>query len=127
MRQTAHLVLLLALILPGCGALLGVGAGVAISQDVLDSNVYVAQIQEDTEIVWAVAKSSLGQQADTPIKVDDDLRVATGVVHGHDITLSVETRDMNACRMKVSASQYGIENGEMAEMVMNRILKEFED
>jgi len=126
MRHTVHIVLLLALFLSGCGALLGVGAGVVISQDVLDSNVYVAQIPEDTEIVWAVAKSSLSHQAEAPITVDDDLRVAKGKVHGHDIEVSVETRDMNACRMLVSASQYGISNGEMAEMVMNRILKDLE-
>jgi hypothetical protein len=126
MRLTASIALLSVLVLPGCGALLGVGAGVVISQDVLDSNVFVAQVQEDTEIVWAVAKSSLSHQAESPIDVNDDLRVAKGKVHGHDIEVSVETRDLNECRMKVSASQYGITNGEMAEMVMNRILKDLE-
>lgn len=122
MRQTAILALLLALVTPGCAALLGIGAGVVISQDMMDNNTYVAQLKEDVNVAWTVAKSSLSQQSDKPIEVDEDLRVATATIDDALVTVSVEAYDMNLTRMLVSAKKYGVSNGEIAEMVFNRIL-----
>lgn len=127
MRSTALFAVLLCLILPGCAALLGVGAGIVISQDVMDNELYVAQLQEDVDVVWAVAKSSLSHQSDEPLDVKDDLRTATGVVDDAKITVSVEAYDLNRSRMSVSASKYGFSNGEIAEMVFDKILKQFQN
>ena len=127
MRSTALIAVLLCLILPGCAALLGVGAGIVISQDVMDNELYVAQLQEDVDVVWAVAKSSLSHQSDEPLDVKDDLRTATGVVDDAKITVSVEAYDLNRSRMSVSASKYGFSNGEIAEMVFDKILKQFQN
>lgn len=127
MRSTALLAAILCLILPGCVALLGVGAGIVISQDILDNETYVAQLQEDVDVAWAVAKSSLSHQSESPIEVEDDLRTARGLVDDADVIVSVEAYDLNRCRMSVSASKYGISNGEIAEMVFDRILKDLRD
>ena len=127
MRSTALLAAILCLILPGCVALLGVGAGIVISQDILDNETYVAQLQEDVDVAWAVAKSSLSHQSESPLEVEDDLRTARGLVDDADVIVSVEAYDLNRCRMSVSASKYGISNGEIAEMVFDRILKDLRD
>ncbi len=127
MRSTALLAAILCLILPGCVALLGVGAGIVISQDILDNETYVAQLQEDVDVAWAVAKSSLSHQSEAPIEIEDDLRTARGLVDDADVIVSVEAYDLNRCRMSVSASKYGISNGEIAEMVFDKILKQLRD
>lgn len=127
MRKTALLALLLALVTPGCAALLGVGAGVVISQDMMDNNSYVAQLKEDVNVAWAVAKSSLSHQASKPIDVDEDLRVATATIDDAKVTVSIEAYDLNQTRLTVSAKKYGVANGEIAEMVFNRILKQISE
>jgi hypothetical protein len=127
MRKTALLALLLALVTPGCAALLGVGAGVVISQDMMDNNSYVAQLKEDVNVAWAVTKSSLSHQASKPIDVDEDLRVATATIDDAKVTVSIEAYDLNQTRLTVSAKKYGVANGEIAEMVFNRILKQISE
>ena len=117
--------LALPLLTSGCAAVLGLGAGVIISQDMLDNNTYVAQIEEDVDVAWAVAKASLGGQAELPLQVSQDVRGAVGVVDGAEVTVSVEAYDLNRCRLIVSARKYGVSNGEIAELVFNRILQNF--
>lgn len=116
--------LFLALVTPGCAAILGIGAGVVISQDMMDNNTYVAQVREDVDIAWAVAKSSLSQQASKPIEVDEDLRTATATVDDAIVTVSTEAYDLKQTRLAVSARKFGVANGEIAELVFNRILDE---
>ncbi len=122
-RHTALLVLLLSLITPGCVALLGIGAGVVISQDMVDNSTYVAQLKEDVNVAWAIAKSSASHQASKPIETDEDLRVITATIDEAVVTISVEAYDMNQTRLQVSAKKFAVANGEIAEMVFNRILK----
>ncbi|MCB9915448.1 MAG: hypothetical protein H6828_09915 [Planctomycetes bacterium] len=122
MRSSALLALLLALVTPGCLAVLGVGAGVVISQDMMDNNTYVAQVRESVDVTWAVAKASLSQQASDPIDVDEDLRTAVGMVDDATVTVSVEAFDLDQTRLAVSARKFGVANGEIAEMVFDRIL-----
>ena len=124
LRQTALLAFVLALFTPGCVALLGLGAGVVISQDMLDNSTFVAQLKDEVNLTWAEAKSSLSQQASQPIDVDEDLRAATGIVDDAKVTISVEAYDMNRTRLIVSAKKFGVANGKIAEMVFNRILKQ---
>jgi hypothetical protein len=119
--------LVLPLLSTSCAAVLGIGAGVIISQDMLDNNTFVAQIQEDVDVAWSVAKASLGGQAEMPIHVNEDQRGAVAVIDGADVTVSVEAYDLNRCRLIVSAQKYGVSNGEIAELVFNRILNNFED
>ena len=125
MRTNARLPFLLtiALCTPACfPALLGVGAGVVISHEVLENNTYVAQVSEGAALTWAIAKSSLTHQASGPITVDDDLRTATGPVEDATVTISVETFDDKNCRLKVSARRYGLNHGPSADAAFQKIL-----
>ncbi|MCH2105757.1 MAG: hypothetical protein MK291_03870 [Planctomycetes bacterium] len=130
MRNTARLPFLLAVALctPACfPALLGVGAGVVISHEVLENNTYVAQVSEGAALTWAIAKSSLTHQSDNPIMVDDDLRTATGDIGDANVTVSVETFDDDSCRLKVSARSYGLNDGPSAEAALHQILTDLNE
>jgi len=130
MRTTARLPFLLAIALctPACfPALLGVGAGVVISHEVLENNTYVAQVSEGAALTWAIAKSSLTHQSDDPITVNDDLRTATGNVGDASVTVSVETFDDESCRVKVSARSYGLNDGPSAEAALQQILTDLNE
>ena len=125
MRTTARLPFLLAIALctPACfPALLGVGAGVVISHEVLENNTYVAQVSEGAALTWAISKSSLTHQSDDPITVNDDLRTATGNIGDASVTVSVETFDDDSCRLMVSARSYGLNDGPSAEAAFQEIL-----
>ena len=130
MRNTARLPLFLAVALctPACfPALLGVGAGLVISHDVLDNNTYVAHVNEEAALTWAIAKSSLTHQASTPITVNDDLRTAKGKVDGATVTVSVETFDDTNCRLMVSAHKYGVNDGNAAEAILQILLTDLNE
>ena len=132
MRTTARLPFLLAIALctPACfPALLGVGAGVVISHEVLENNTYVAQVSEGAALTWAIAKSSLTHQASGPITVNNDLRSATGPVEDSTVTVSVETFDDETCRLKVSARRnIGVLNdGPSAEAALQKILADLNE
>ncbi len=111
----------------GCVALLGLGAGVVVSQEVLANQTYVAHLDTDADTAWTIAKSSLAHQADGPIDIDEDLRVARGEVDDAKVTVSVEVFDLDRSVLKVSARKYGVVNGEVAQMVMERIVRRLEE
>lgn len=130
MRNTARLPLFLAVALctPACfPALLGVGAGLVLSHDVLDNNTYVAHVNEEAALTWAIAKSSLTHQASDPIEVNDDLRTAGGKVDGANVTISVETYDEGNCRLMVSAHKYGVNDGTAAEAILQKLLTDLHE
>ena len=125
MRTPARLPFLFAIALctPACfPAILGVGAGLVLSHEILDNNTYIAQVDEGAALTWAITKSSLTHQASGPITVDNDLRTATGQVDDAIVTISVETYDDNSCRLMVSARKYGMNDGIAAETMLKRLL-----
>ncbi len=127
MRTSLVLALLaLPLALSSCAALLGVGAGVVISQDLMDNNTYVAQIAEDVDVAWATVKTSLGKQSEKPMHVDEDRRAAVAQIDNAEVTVSVEAYDLNRCRLIVTARKYGVSNNEIAGLVFNRLLQNFQ-
>ena len=126
MHRTLCLSLLALPLLAGCGALLGVGAGVVISQEALDNNTYVAHIPQDADIVWATAKSSLSRQSTELMEVDESLRKARAVIDGANVDVSIEVFDLNRSVMRVTAKKYGVSNGEIAEMTLNKILRDLQ-
>jgi len=126
MRQAALFASLLALLFPACLAVAaGVGAGVILSQE-MDNNTYVAHVQQDADLVWATAKASLSHQTTELIQTDEDLRVAEGLVDNARVRVSVEVYDLDRSVLRVSAKKYGVNNGEIAEMVMQSIIRQIE-
>jgi hypothetical protein len=116
--------LALATLFSGCIAM-GVGAAaVIVSQDVLDNNVYVATLDRSADEVWTSAKVALNHASLKPIDTQDDLRKATADIDDAKVTVSVETYDLNRSTLRVSAKKYGVNNGQIAKMVYDKILHE---
>jgi hypothetical protein len=112
--------------LAGCAAV-GVGAAaVLVSQEVIDSNVYVATLDRDADQVWTSAKVALNRSSLKPIDVQEDVRQAVAQVDDAKVTVNVETYDLNRSTLRVSAKKYGVNNGEIAKMVYDKILHELE-
>jgi hypothetical protein len=111
--------------LTGCLAVGAVG-GVLVAQEVLDNNVYVARLDRDAGEVWASAKIALNRASLTPIDAQDDVRHAIADVDDAKVTVDVETYDLNRSTLRVSAKKYGVNNGEIAKMVYDKIIHELD-
>ena len=122
MRTLILAALLAAPLLSSCaGAVIGVGAGMIASKELLDNNTYVSNIDREVKQVWPVVKSYLSQASPDLVEIDEELRVAQARVDGSLITISVESYGVDRCIMKVAASRYAMSDGEMAGVVVDRI------
>ncbi|MAF65841.1 MAG: hypothetical protein CMJ84_09310 [Planctomycetes bacterium] len=126
MRHKLIASILIALALPGClAAAAGVGAGIIFSQE-MDANTYTYFLEKDADVVWATAKASLSHQATEIIEPDEDLRTVTARIDNADVVVSVELHDLDRCALRVSARKFGVANGELAEMVIDEIVRDLE-
>lgn len=129
MRKPLYLPLSIALLLSGLSGCLALGVGAAaviVSQEVLDNNIYVATLDRDANEVWASTKVALNHASLKPIDVQDDVRQAVADIDDAKVTVNVETYDLNRSTLRVSAKKYGVNNGEIAKMVYDKILHELE-
>ena len=126
MRKILLPLLLVAAAASSCAALVAGAAGVLIAQEVIDSNVYVAQVPVDSRKVWASAKSTLSHLAVDPIETDEDLKEATGRYDDARVHVQVETFDVGKSTIRISAKKYGVANGKIAEMVLSKILRDLD-
>jgi hypothetical protein len=124
--RTPLLLLALAPLFTGCAAVAVGAAAVIVSQDVLDNNVYVATLDRNADQVWNSAKVALNHASLKPIDVQDDVKRATADIDDAKVTVSVETYDFNRSTLRVSAKKFGVNNGEIAKMVYDKILHEID-
>lgn len=123
-------ILALALTLPpllgGCAAaaVVGVGLGaVVISQELTDSNVYVTHLSMNVTDVWPTAKIFLADQSLELIETDEQARIAKARIDGANVTVAVEAYDLDKTLMRVSAKRYGVNDGDMARIITERITR----
>ncbi len=125
-----HLILpaLLALpLLASCEALaVGTLAGIVISQDILDNSTFVAHVNKDVDSTWLSVRSTCSHATVDPIETDEDLRVLTCKYDGARVRVSVEAYDLGHSIIRVSASKFGVKSGEIADLVMRKVLKDLE-
>lgn len=122
--------LLLALSLPtlvgGCAAaaVVGVGLGaVVVSQELTDSNVYVTHLSMNVGEVWNTSKVFLADQSLELIETDETARIASARIDGAKVTVAVEAYDIDKTLMRVSAKRYGVNDGDMARIITERITR----
>ncbi len=121
------LILASLLLLPAaasCIAVAAVGAGVLVGQQVIEDNVYVGQINVDSNRTWAQTKTTLSHASLAPIDVDNERRRAIADIDGASVTVTVETYDLNKSQIKVSAKRYGFAASETARTVFERIIED---
>ncbi len=104
----------------GCLAA-GVVGGVVLSQELLDNNTYVSHLNLDTRDAWPTVKTCLADWSLEVIEVDDNARIAKAEIDGSKIVVAVEAYDLNKSVMKVSARKFGVSNGEMAQLITERL------
>jgi hypothetical protein len=122
MRKLVLAASLLVPLLTGCAAAaIGVGAGVIASQEMLDNDTYVSYVNKDVRDVWPTVKSFLSDASLDIIEVDDEPRVAKAKIDGASVTVAVEAYDVDKSMMRVSARRFGVNDGEMAGIIMERI------
>jgi ferredoxin len=56
----------------------------------------------------------------------DDQRKAVADVDGAKVTVTVEAYDLDRTTVRVAAKKYGVNNGEIAKMVLERILTDLD-
>jgi hypothetical protein len=110
-----------------CVAAVAVGAGLVISQEVLDNNTYVSHVQQDVSVVWPEVKTFLSDSSLDLVEIDEELRVAKAHIDGAMVTVSVEAFDIDYSVLKVSAKKYGVSDGKLAGVVMERIHRRLMD
>lgn len=122
--RNALLVCVLALpFVPGCAAAaVGVGVGLIVSQDVLDNNTYVTQLNKEVGHTWQTVKMTLSDESPQVIELDENLRVCRANINGSQVTVAVESYDHDTSIMRVSARRYGLNDGETARQVQESIL-----
>jgi hypothetical protein len=112
---------LLALPLVSSCAVIGVGAGVVVSQELLDNNTYVSHIERDISFVWPEVKIYLSEASLDLIEVDEAKRTVKARIDGADVMASVEAWDMDRTIVRMEAKRFGVNDGEMARTIMERI------
>ncbi|MBM3986591.1 MAG: hypothetical protein FJ294_01365 [Planctomycetes bacterium] len=125
MRTFALCVLLSASLLPGCLAVGAAAGGVVAANRVLDSNVYVTQLNCDSREAWNTTKKFLAENSKELIEWDDAARVAKANIDESIVTVTIETLDLDRCEMTVSAKKYlaTLNDGEMAKIITERLVR----
>jgi len=121
--RTTMLASLLALpLVSSCAAaLIGAGAGLVASQELLDNNTYVSHIERDISYVWPEVKIYLSEASLDLIDVDEPKRTVEARIDGADVLASVEAWDMDRTIVRVEARKFGVNDGELARTIMERI------
>jgi hypothetical protein len=123
MKQLILSCLALLPLVSGCAAVIGVGAGLIISQEMLDNNTFVTHLNSPVSKVWPTCKSTLSESSLGLVDFDDQLRVARAKVDGATVTVACEAYDNDKTIMRVMARRYGLNAGETAQTVQDKILQ----
>lgn len=108
--------------LSSCELLVGAGAGYAVSQELLPSEVQTSLELVDVETAWESAQETMRQRAEDGIQTTDYPRRIECVVAGAEVEVQVEAYDLNRTLIRVRAKRYLLEDDNTARMVMNYIL-----
>ncbi|MDE0896164.1 MAG: hypothetical protein OSB10_06225 [Planctomycetota bacterium] len=108
--------------LSSCILLVGAGAGYAVSQELLPSEVQTSLELVDVETAWESAQETMRQRAEDGIQTTDYPRRIECVVAGAEVEVQVEAYDLNRTLIRVRAKRYLLEDDNTARMVMNYIL-----
>lgn len=123
MRKSLLFALLLVPCLQGCAALaVGTGVGLVAGPEVVNTNVYVGQLNASGNTTWAQTKVTLSNLSLKPIAYDDEAMRATADVDGATVTVECSVYDLDRSEIKVSAKKYMVSNGQIAKMVFDKII-----
>jgi hypothetical protein len=81
----------------------------------------VSHIERDISFVWPEVKIYLSETSLDLIEVDESMRTVKARIDGADVLASVEAWDMDRTIVRMEAKRFGVNDGEMARTIMERI------
>ena len=122
-----YLILSLAgLLTSGCAAFVMASTAVVLTEE-FQNNAITVTIEEDAEMVWASAKSSLAHMTTAMIRTDEELKHAVTKIDGAQVSVEVQNWDTGETRLRVMAREYVIYDHVLAKTICDRIAKELLD
>ena len=119
-----YLILSLAgLLTSGCAALVVASTAVVLTEE-FQNNAITVTLEEDAEMVWASAKSSLAHMTTAMIRTDEELKHAVTKIDGAQVSVEVQNWDTGETRLRVMAKEYVIYDHDLANLVCDRIANE---
>jgi len=114
---------LVGLLASGCAAVLVASTAVVLTEEFQD-NATTVTVEQDAEIVWARAKSSLAHMTDSMIHTDDDLKHAVTKIEGAEVSVEVKNWNTGETRLRVMAKKYVVYDRDLANRVCDVIAQE---
>ena len=117
---------LVCLPLGSCLVAAGAGAGYLINREILKDRSHTAEVQDDVEPVYSIARETLGILIDpgTEVVTKSSPRTASGKVDGSDVIVTVEAFDLDRTTIRVKAETLlGNDDSDTAEHVLDEILR----
>ena len=107
----------------GCAAV-AAGASVVVVTDSFMANAITVSVEEDVDLVWPSVKATLANMTDALIHVNEDERLAETRIDSAVVTVYVRTNNVRETEIRVAAKKIFIYNGELANIVLRRIVKD---
>ncbi len=113
------------LALSSCAPLAVAAVGIVITDEWKD-NALTADVQADVEPVWASVLRSMSNMTDALLHVDEDHRAIQTRVDNSVVLVHVEQWAVHETRVYVEAKKYMVTNPEVAQLVMERLVRDLE-
>jgi len=113
------------LLTSGCAAVLVASTAVVLTEEFQDNAVKMT-VEQDAEMVWARAKSSLAHMADSNsmVHTDEDLKHAVTTVRGAEVSVAVQNWNTGETRVRVMAKKFMVYRNELAQEVCDTIAED---
>lgn len=111
------------LLTSGCAAVLVASTAVVLTEEFQDNAVKMT-VEQDAEMVWASAKSSLAHMTDSMIHTDEALKSAVTKIEGAEVSVAVQNWNTGETRVRVMAKKYLVYRNELANRVCDIIAKD---
>jgi hypothetical protein len=111
------------LLTSGCAAVLVASTAVVLTEEFQDNAIKMT-VEQDAEMVWASAKSSLAHMTDSMIHTDEALKSAVTKIEGAEVSVAVQNWNTGETRVRVMAKKYLVYRNELANRVCDIIAKD---
>ena len=111
------------LLTSGCAAVLVASTAVVLTEEFQDNAIKMT-VEQDAEMVWASAKSSLAHMTDDMIHTDEDLKSAVTKIDGAEVSVAVQNWNTGEPRVRVMAKEYVLYRNELAQEVCDLIAEQ---
>lgn len=117
------LVALFTFTVSSCAPLAITGLALVIT-DEWKENALTAVVNDDVDLVWPAVRSSVSEMTDALLHVDEDHRTLSTRIDNAVVTVHVKEYAVGESRIYVDAKKYMVANPEVADLVMNRLVKD---